>query len=302
MAKRVTTKQIRRFAEQFRVDRPERFDLDDVDCGYTAGIRSKVRAASLMQQGVERLADLQERLWAQNRRSLLLIFQAMDAAGKDSTIKHVMSGLNPQGCQVWPFKAPSEEELDHDFLWRHAVRLPERGRIGIHNRSWYEETLVVRVHQELLDNERLPSDLVTKNIWDERFESIIDFERHLARNGTVIRKFFLHVSKEEQRKRLLQRLKDPSKNWKFSARDVDERERWGQYMKVYEQCVRATSTKHAPWYVMPADHKWFLRLAVAAVVIDALEGMDLAYPEPTDEQRTAFATARKVLIKDGKKS
>ena len=282
-------------AEHYRVLKPRDFRLADLDCGDTFGIRSKDKAQAQLAQGIERLADLQERLYAQDRWSLLLIFQAMDAAGKDSTIKHVMSGINPQGCQVYSFKRPSEEELDHDWLWRGLVRLPERGRIGIHNRSWYEEVLVVRVHPELLGRQKLPPAVVTKDVWKERYESINDVERHLARNGTAICKFFLHVSKGEQKQRFLERLKQEDKHWKFEPADVREREHWDAYMQAYEQAIRATSTKHAPWYVVPADHKWFLRLAVANAVIDTLERLDLKYPEIGELQQREFEECRRQL-------
>lgn len=282
-------------AARFRVDKPRAFRLSDVDCGDTFGLTSKTRAESLLAAGIERLADLQERLYAQDRWSLLLLFQAMDAAGKDSTIKHVMSGINPQGCQVWSFKRPSEEELDHDWLWRGLTRLPERGRIGIHNRSWYEEVLVVRVHPELLARQKLPTALVTDDVWKERYESINDVERHLARNGTVVCKFFLHVSKEEQQKRFLDRLEDREKHWKFEPADVRERDHWDAYMQAYEQAIRATSTPWAPWHVVPADHKWFLRLAVADIVIDTLERLDLRYPEISEAQQREFDDCRRRL-------
>ncbi len=279
-------------AERYRVTDPRRFRLRAVDCDDTFGLKSKAKAARLLAEGLERLADLQERLYAQDRWSLLLLFQAMDAAGKDSTIKHVLSGLDPQGCQVWSFKRPSDEELDHDWLWRGLVRLPERGRIGIHNRSWYEEVLVVRVHPEHLERQKLPPALVTKRLWAERYESINDVERHLARNGTRVLKFFLHVSKDEQRRRFLARLNDREKHWKFAPADVAERERWDDYMQAYEEALRATSTEHAPWYVVPADHKWFLRLAVAGIVVDALESLGLSYPTLTPEQEQAFERSR----------
>jgi PPK2 family polyphosphate:nucleotide phosphotransferase len=222
----------------------------------------------------------------------LLIFQAMDAAGKDSAIKHVMSGLNPQGTQVFSFKRPSDEELDHDFLWRTTKALPERGRIGIFNRSYYEEVLVVRVHPEFLEKQRLPPVVVNKRLWDERYQDINAFERHLARSGTLVLKFFLHVSKQEQRRRLLARLDEPAKNWKFQAADLDERRRWDDYMDAYEDALSATSTRHAPWFIIPADHKWFTRVAIAEVVVDALEGLNLQFPTVSKAQREALAAAR----------
>ena len=258
------------------------------------GARPK-KANALLAEGVEKLADLQTRLYAQDCWSLLLVFQAMDAAGKDSTIKHVMSGINPQGCQVVAFKAPSHQELDHDFLWRCARELPERGRIGIFNRSHYEEVLVVRVHPKILAGQHLPPALVRKEPWKERYESINDWERHLAVNGTRIVKFFLNVSKEEQRKRFLERLDVPEKNWKFAMPDVQERVYWKDYMRAYEDAISATSTDSAPWYVVPADHKWFTRLIVAQVVVDTLERLGLEYPKVDAERKKELAEARKAL-------
>jgi PPK2 family polyphosphate:nucleotide phosphotransferase len=245
---------------------------------------------------VSLLADLQDMLYAQDRYAVLLIFQAMDAAGKDGAIKHVMSGINPQGCQVYSFKAPSSEDLDHDFLWRCMRCLPERGRIGIFNRSYYEETLVVRVHKELLDKQHLPSELVTKDIWDDRFQDIRAFERYLTRNGIIVRKFFLNVSKKEQRKRFLSRIEEPEKNWKFSASDIEERGYWDDYMEAYEDMIRNTATKRAPWYVVPADNKWFTRVVVAAAVIEALASLDLAYPKVSDAKLKSLAAAKKSLL------
>ena len=239
----------------------------------------KPRAKEALQTGVQALAELQDVLYAQDRWSVLLIFQAMDAAGKDGAIKHVMSGVNPQGCQVTSFKAPTSEDLDHDYLWRCMKALPERGRIGIFNRSYYEETLVVRVHPEFLAGQKLPEECVTKNIWDERFQDIRSFERYLTRNGTIVRKFFLHVSKKEQQKRFLERLDNPDKNWKFSANDAKERGFWDEYMEAYEETIRETATEDSPWYVVPADNKWFTRVVVAAAVIDALASLDLGYPK-----------------------
>jgi PPK2 family polyphosphate:nucleotide phosphotransferase len=249
---------------------------------------------------VERLAAMQEKLYADDQWSVLLIFQAMDAAGKDSTIKHVMSGVNPQGCQVFAFKAPSPEELDHDFLWRTTRCLPERGRIGIFNRSYYEEVLVVRVHPEFLDKQKLPPGLVTRDLWKQRFEDITAYERHLARNGTLILKFFLHVSREEQRRRLLARLEEPVKNWKFNVGDLGERDRWADYMAAYEDMIRHTATRHAPWHVVPSDHKWFTRLVVVEAIIDALDGLDLAFPVMPPEQRQAMKAAKAALEREGK--
>jgi PPK2 family polyphosphate:nucleotide phosphotransferase len=290
----------RDLAKAFRVKDGSDFRIKDVDPAATTGFKSKEHAADALQQGVERLAGLQERLYADDHWSVLLIFQAMDAAGKDSTIKHVMSGVNPQGCQVFAFKAPSAEELDHDFLWRTTRCLPERGRIGIFNRSYYEEVLVVRVHPELLAKQRLPDGPITRRVWEERLEDINAYERHLARNGTRILKFFLHVSREEQRQRFLARLKDPAKNWKFSAADLGERDRWNDYMTAYEDMVRATATEHAPWYVVPADHKWFTRLVVVEAVVAALERLDPAFPLQAPGERRTLETAQAALEREGK--
>jgi PPK2 family polyphosphate:nucleotide phosphotransferase len=288
-------RRIRDFIEPFRVDRAESFRLRQHDPGETRQVRSKQQASRLLATGIELLSELQEKLYAQNRWSLLLVFQAMDAAGKDATIKHVMSGVNPQGCQVFSFKAPSEEELDHDFLWRSMRCLPERGRIGIFNRSYYEEVLVVRVHREILDRQRLPPQLVTKKIWSERYEDINAFERYLTRNGVVILKFFLNVSKQEQRRRFLERLELPAKNWKFSIADVHERHFWDDYMSAYEEAIRHTSAPWAPWFVVPADHKWFTRLVVAGAVVDALEGLNLAFPAVDPAKRKELGSVREAL-------
>jgi len=287
-----------KLAARYRVDKPGKFRLKDCDPDDTMGFgpEAKGRAAELLAAGVDHLADLQQKLYAQDRWGVLLVFQAMDAAGKDGTIKHVMSGINPQGCQVHSFKSPSAEELDHDFLWRTNCRLPERGRIGIFNRSYYEEVLVVRVHRAFLDKQKLPPKLVTKEIWDERYEDINAYERYLSRNGFVIRKFFLNVSRGEQKKRFLERLENPSKNWKFSLADADERGFWNDYMDAYDEMIRATSTRHAPWYVVPADNKWFTRLVVAAAVIDALEGLDLAFPKVDAAKLRELAAAKKALL------
>ena len=280
---------------RFRVRPGEQVNLQKHDPADSEPFKDKKKAAKRLERGVNRLAELQSQLYAQDRWSLLLIFQAMDAAGKDSVIKHVMSGLNPQGTQVFSFKRPSDEELDHDYLWRTTRALPERGRIGIFNRSYYEEVLVVRVHPEILDHQRIPKSLVTKKLWSERYEDINAFERYLSRNGTVIRKFFLHVSKEEQKRRFLERLDDPSKNWKFSAGDVDERGRWADYMHAYEQALSLTSTKHAPWFIVPADRKWFTRLAVAEIVVDTLERLDLSFPPASQAHLDELVQARKRL-------
>lgn len=293
----ITKKAIRKFIKPYRIETGKGFRLRDIDPADTAGLDSefKPRAKELLEQGVEMLADMQEKLYAQDQWAVLLIFQAMDAAGKDGTIEHVMSGVNPQGCQVFSFKAPSAEELDHDFLWRTSCRLPERGRIGIFNRSYYEEVLVVRVHEELIAREKLPRKLVGKNIWKERFEDIAAFERYLSRNGVLIRKFFLHVSPEEQRKRFLSRLDEPEKNWKFSLADAREREFFHDYMEAYEDMIRHTATPEAPWYVVPADNKWFTRLVVAGAVVDALQSLDLAFPVVDEARRGELEEARKAL-------
>jgi PPK2 family polyphosphate:nucleotide phosphotransferase len=287
-----------RVAADYRVEKGKGFRLQDFDPSDTGDFTpaDKPRARQALAEGVLALAVMQERLYAQDRWSLLLIFQAMDAAGKDSAIKHVMSGVNPQGCQVASFKAPSSEELDHDYLWRCQRQLPERGRIGIFNRSHYEEVLVVRVHPELLSTQKIPAELVSKRIWGERYEDIRAFERYLARNGYVIRKFFLHVSRKEQKKRFLERLERPEKNWKFSVGDVEERTRWKDYMKAYEDTIRETAVKHAPWYVVPADHKWFTRVVVASAVIDALASLDLDFPRLSDARRAELARARRALL------
>jgi PPK2 family polyphosphate:nucleotide phosphotransferase len=292
------------FLKPYRVDDGQKFRLKDIDPRDTGGLKSKERAQELLREGVVQLGALQDKLYAQDRWSLLLIFQAMDAAGKDGTIKHVMSGINPQGCQVYSFKAPSPEELDHDFLWRTTRCLPERGRIGIFNRSYYEEVLVVKVHPEILNAQRLPGPLVSKNIWAERYEDIANFEQYLSRNGTVVRKFFLHVSKEEQRRRFLDRLTIPEKNWKFSMADVKERNCWNDYQRAYEEAIQHTATPQAPWYVVPADHKWFTRTVVAGAVIDALEELDLAYPKVDATKRAELKLVRTELEREagGKKT
>ena len=283
-------------AKLYRIADDKKFRLKDYDSADTWKMDSKEKAEQWLQEGVSRLEQLQDRLYAQNQWSLLLIFQAMDAAGKDGTIKHVMSGINPQGCQVFSFKAPSAEELGHTFLWRTSKCVPERGRIGIFNRSYYEEVLVVRVHPEILSRQKLPSSLITKDVWRERFEDLNAFERHLTRNGVVVRKFFLNVSKKEQRKRLLGRLEDTEKNWKFSADDIKERQSWEAYMEAYEDMIRHTATEWAPWYVVPADNKWFTRLVVSEVVVQALESLDLRYPEVSKEKRRELASIRTALL------
>ena len=280
---------------RFRVRPGQRVDLRRYDTADTQPFANKQKASGRLERSLERMVALQDVLYADNRWSVLLIFQAMDAAGKDSAIKHVMSGLNPQGTQVFTFKRPSDEELDHDYLWRTTKALPERGRIGIFNRSYYEEVLVVRVHPEILGQQRLPGSLVTHRIWKNRYEDIRGFERYLARNGTLILKFFLHVSKEEQRRRLLERLDEPSKNWKFELADLGERDRWDDYMEAYEEALSATSTRHAPWFVVPADHKWFMRLVISEMVVAALEGLPLTYPKVSKAHLAELSAARKKL-------
>ena len=288
----------RKLAQPYRITTGKKFRLKDCDPGDTGDLKSgeKPRAQQALKTGVEALAQLQDVLYAQDRWSVLLVFQAMDAAGKDSTIDHVMSGVNPQGCQVTSFKVPTSDDLDHDFLWRCMKQLPERGRIGIFNRSYYEETLVFRVHREFLAGQKLPPELVTKHIWDERFQDIRAFERYLARNGTIVLKFFLHVSRDEQKKRFLERVEHPEKNWKFSANDIKERAFWDKYMEAYEETIRATATEDAPWFVVPADNKWFTRVVVASAIIDALAALDLKYPRLTAAQRAELAEAKETLL------
>ena len=290
-----------KLAKHYCVTNDKKFRLQDFDPADTGKATSedKPRAKELLETGIQALAELQDVLYAQDRWSVLLIFQAMDAAGKDGAIKHVMSGVNPQGCQVYSFKSPSAEDLNHDYLWRCMKCLPERGRIGIFNRSYYEETLVVRVHPELLANQKIPQQLITKNIWEERYHDIRQFERYLTRNGVVIRKFFLHVSREEQKKRFLERIDNPAKNWKFSSADARERGFWKEYMEAYEDMISHTATDYAPWYVVPADNKWFTRVVVAAAVIDALASLDLHYPEVTESQRKELGAAKETLLAAG---
>ena len=278
-----------------RVRPSSKVRLKSIDTDSTGSYESKEMAKKHLRKGVEELRKMQELLYAQDQQALLLVFQAMDGAGKDSTIEHVMSGVNPQGCQVFSFKTPSNEDLDHDFLWRTAKCLPERGRIGIFNRSYYEETLVVRVHPEFLEKQRLPRELSTDRMWDHRFEDIRNWEKYLTRNGTVIRKFFLHVSKDEQKRRFLARLEEPEKNWKFSANDVKERALWDDYQRAYEDMLGATSTAYAPWHIIPADHKWFARLAVADIVIDTLRSMKLHFPKLSKETRAGLEAAKQSL-------
>jgi len=286
------------FCAPFRISDGGHFRLDQVDPGDTLHLNKsdKKAAQAVLAEGVELLADLQDKLYAQDRWAVLLIFQAMDAAGKDGTIKHVMSGVNPQGCQVSSFKAPSSVDLDHDYLWRANQCLPERGRIGIFNRSYYEETLVVRVHPEMLARQTLPAKLMGDDIWSHRFHDIRHYEEYLARNGVVVRKFFLHLSKQEQKRRFLERLDNPEKNWKFSAADIKERAYWDDYMQAYEAMIRHTASEVAPWYVVPADNKWFTRLVVAAAVIDTLDSLDLAYPSVSDETRATLRATHQQLL------
>jgi PPK2 family polyphosphate:nucleotide phosphotransferase len=290
-------KQARKYSEPFRIDDGKGFRLKRVNPADTLNFDSdeKPKAQQALIAGVELLAKLQEKLYAQDRWAVLIIFQAMDAAGKDGAIDHVMSGVNPQGCEVSSFKAPSAEELDHDFLWRCAKRLPERGRIGIFNRSYYEETLVVRVHPNFLVNQKLPPNIKTKDLWKRRFQDITNFERYLSHNGILILKFFLHVSKEEQRRRFLARIEDPAKNWKFSLNDVREREHWDEYMEAYEDTIRHTASKYAPWYVVPADNKWFTRLVVASSIVTNLDALNLDFPKLNEEELKALAEAKQAL-------
>ncbi|MBA4222547.1 MAG: hypothetical protein C0458_17595 [Methylobacterium sp.] len=289
--------------KRFRVTDGDDFKLKRFDPGETCGLAlDKNGASELLQTGVKRLRDLQERLFAEKRWSVLIVLQAIDTAGKDGTIEHVMSGVNPQGCEVTSFKAPSSLELRHDFLWRTTCALPERGEIGIFNRSYYEEVLVVRVHEELLRKQGLPPKLIGKHVWRDRFESIRDFEKHLARNGTVVLKFFLNLSKDEQRRRFLSRIDEPDKNWKFEPADLAERKHWDDYQAAYQDAIAETATKHAPWHVVPADNKWFTRLIVAATIVDRLEKLDPQFPVVDDEARKVMAKARKELLaEDGKR-
>ena len=291
--------QIRKDVHPFCITKGQGFQLKDFDPADTCGVKlDKDEAAELLSQGTAWLAQEQEMLYAQDRWSLLIVFQAMDAAGKDSTIKHVMSGINPQGCQVSSFKQPSSEDLDHDFLWRYAKRLPQRGHIGIFNRSYYEEVLVVRVHPEILAKQKLPQGNVGKRIWDERLADIANFEDYLTRQGTMILKFFLHVSRDEQKKRFMERLDAPEKAWKFSPADVQERDYWDDYMHAFEEAIRATAGKLAPWYVVPADHKWFTRLIVAGAIGEAVENLRLSYPQIDAMKEKELVTAREALARE----
>jgi len=299
MARREILNRIEKYIDPFRITEGKGFRLAAFDPGDTCGLKlDKGEATALLQSGVEWLAEEQDMLYAQDAWSLLLVFQAMDAAGKDGTIKHVMSGVNPQGCQVSSFKQPSPEELAHDFLWRYANRLPERGRIGIFNRSYYEEVLIVRVHDDILKRQRIPQQFVGKRIWDDRLADIAHFEDYLTRQGTIILKFFLHVSREEQKKRFMKRLENPEKNWKFSAADVRERKFWDSYMQAFEEAIRATASKRAPWFVVPADNKWFTRLMVAAAIVEAVEKLNLTYPKVDAEKKKALIAARADLARE----
>ena len=290
-----------KIVKKFRIDKPDKFHLSDFDPADTGGLDiDKADAKAMLASGIERLSKLQEKLYAQDQWAVLIVLQAMDAAGKDGAIEHVMSGVNPQGCDVHAFKRPNQEELDHDFLWRAARRLPERGRIGIFNRSHYEDVLVVRVHHEMLQRQRLPKSLVTKDIWDERFKSIRNFEQHLARNGVLILKFFLHVSKEEQRKRFLARLDEPAKRWKFEMGDVAERKLWDKYMDAYEDAIRHTSRPEAPWYVVPADNKPFGRLVIAEALVEAMEELKLDYPKVEGAALKELKKVERALLAEGK--
>jgi PPK2 family polyphosphate:nucleotide phosphotransferase len=282
----------------YAVSRARGFRLKDFDPGDTQGLDLKADAEIYLDKNIQRLSDMQQKLYAQDCWSILLVFQAMDAAGKDSAIRHVMSGVNPQGCQVFSFKQPSAEDLSHDYLWRASKSLPERGRIGIFNRSYYEEVLVVRVRPQVLEKERIPRSLLTKRVWKERFEDINAFERTLTRNGMVIRKFYLNVSKQEQRSRFLKRLDEPEKNWKFSEADVHEREHWDRYMAAYDDMISHTATEHAPWYVVPADNKWFTHLVVSSVIVRALQELRLSYPQIDEARRKELNAARELLLSD----
>jgi PPK2 family polyphosphate:nucleotide phosphotransferase len=290
-----------KLAKPYRIDHGKKFRLKDFDPGDTGGQHSKGRqsedhAEELLARGIASLAELQDKLYAQDRWGVLVIFQGMDAAGKDGLVKHVMSGLNPEGCQVYSFKTPSDEELNHDYLWRSMQRIPERGRIGIFNRSYYEEVLVVRVHKKALANERIPDSQISKDIWQDRFQDMNAFERYLDRNGILVRKFFLNLSRKEQKRRFLDRLDQPNKNWKLSPSDVGERQYWDGYMTAYEEMIANTATKHAPWYVVPADNKWFTRVVVAAAIVEALEGLNLAYPKVDAAKRKELHAAKALLL------
>lgn len=298
MARKSIHKLVSQLCDPYRISNGEKFRLDQIDPGDTGSLKSedKPKAKEGLQKGIEFLAELQEMLYAQDRYAALFLFQAMDAAGKDGAIKHVMSGINPQGCEVSAFKVPTSLELDHDFLWRCSTRLPERGRIGIFNRSYYEDVLVVKVHPELLKNQKLPPDLINDDLWEKRYKDIRNYEKYLTRNGTVIRKFFLHVSKEEQKKRFLERIEMPEKNWKLSPNDAKERVFWNDYMKAYEEMIRNTATTYAPWYVIPADNKWYTRIVVAAAIIEALLSLKLAFPKVSKEKLAELAQVKESLL------
>jgi PPK2 family polyphosphate:nucleotide phosphotransferase len=296
MKHRKQVKEASRIVEKYCIAKGEKFRLEDYDPADTNGVKSKQHAEAILESRVGLLSDMQEKLYAQDRWALLLIFQAMDAAGKDGAIKHVMSGVNPQGCDVFSFKSPSSEELNHEYLWRTHKYVPERGKIGIFNRSYYEEVLVVRVHPAILQAERLPGELITKHIWEERCEDINAFERYLTRNGVVVRKFFLHVSKKEQKRRFLERLEDSKKNWKFSMADIKERAFWKDYQEAYAEMIQHTATKHAPWYVIPADNKWFTRLAVASAIIETLDGLNLSFPDADKTKKKELGAVRASLL------
>jgi PPK2 family polyphosphate:nucleotide phosphotransferase len=291
-------KEAAEISEPFRITKGEKFRLKDYDPADTGGLKDKEKALKTLQRGVELLSHFQEKLYAQDRWAMLMIFQAMDAAGKDGAIKHVMSGINPQGCSVTSFKAPSSEELDHDYMWRAHKAIPERGKIGLFNRSYYEEVLVVRAHEEILGAQHLPKELIGKDIWAKRYQDINNFEKYLANNGVIVLKFFLHLSKGEQKKRFLERLEMPEKNWKFSLADVKERGCWKEYQKAYEEMIQNTASKHAPWYVIPADNKWFTRLAVASAAIEALNSLDLQFPEVDKDKKKELEKVREALLQD----
>jgi PPK2 family polyphosphate:nucleotide phosphotransferase len=299
MARKEILDRIEKYINPFRITKGKGFRLKHIDPGDTCDLKlDRSEAAELLARGTEWLVEEQDMLYAQDRRSVLLVFQAMDAAGKDGTIKHVMSGVNPQGCQVFSFKQPSPEDLNHDFLWRYVKCLPERGRIGIFNRSYYEEVLVVRVHPDILNRQKLPAGSISKHIWDERLADIARFEDYLARQGTVILKFFLHVSRKEQKKRFMERLERPEKHWKFSPADIHERGFWGDYMHAFEEAIQATAAEHAPWFVVPADNKWFTRLVVAAAIVEAVEKLDLSYPKIDAAKKRELAVARATLARE----
>jgi PPK2 family polyphosphate:nucleotide phosphotransferase len=289
-------KRATRLSNAYCISDGSKFRLKHYDPADTGGLQDKTQTEGLLEEGIRILSHLQEKLYAQDRWSVLLIFQALDAAGKDGVIKHVMSGINPQGCQVFSFKSPSAEELNHDYLWRSHKCIPERGHIGIFNRSYYEEVLVVRVHPTLLKAQKIPERLIGKHIWEERYQDINAFERYLSRSGVVIRKFFLHVSKQEQKKRFLERLEDSKKNWKFSMADVEERSFWKNYQLAYEEMIQQTATKHSPWYVVPADNKWFTRIVVAEAILKALEDLGLAFPDVERAKRRELQSVRRSLL------